>query len=106
MTVIEVEITRFMDDHQPGFVECWFADVEGNKHTFVEKVPVVSSEILMSTSAYPCRGVIACEVQERWTTKQGVELARVSTNTPWGIESLERLGSFVVAASQLRSVAE
>jgi hypothetical protein len=106
MTSIEIEITRFVDNDQPGFVECTLVDAEGMKHTFVEKAPVVSSESLLSTSAYPCRGAIACEVQERWTSRRGDALVRVSTDKPWGIESSEGVSTFVVSASQLRAVAE
>jgi hypothetical protein len=106
MTSIKIEITSFVDDHQPGYVECSFVDVDGKQHTFVEKVPVVSSENLLPTSAYPRSGAIDCEVQDRWTSKRGVALARVSTDKPWGIESSEGLSDFVVAASQLWPIAE
>jgi hypothetical protein len=43
MTAVKVEIVRFVDEHQPGFVEVALVDAAGRLHTFVEKVPVAES---------------------------------------------------------------
>lgn len=43
MSAISVQITRFVDDSFPGFVECTFVDALGETHVFIEKVPVVST---------------------------------------------------------------
>jgi hypothetical protein len=40
MPRIQVSIIRFVDAHQPGFVEAEFADADGTNHTLVDKVPV------------------------------------------------------------------
>lgn len=103
MPAIPVLITRFVDDHQPGFVECFFVDALGETHTFVEKVPVVSTESLCATSPYPCDGVIECEIEEEWSDKMGRAVARVSTARPWGMESTTGLTRFIVVSSQLES---
>jgi len=39
MPSIQVSIVRFIDEHQPGFVEAEFADADGTLHTLVDKVP-------------------------------------------------------------------
>jgi hypothetical protein len=51
-----VQIESFVDDHQPGFVQCLLVDAHGHKHQFVEKVPVVSSNNLFADSNYPQPG--------------------------------------------------
>jgi hypothetical protein len=56
MPSIQVSIIRFVDEHQPGFVEAEFADANGNLHTLVDKVPVFSLEDLWSDSVYPQPG--------------------------------------------------
>ena len=43
MAELKVEITRFVDEHQPGFVACEFQDANGRRHTFIEKVPLVTA---------------------------------------------------------------
>jgi hypothetical protein len=53
MPAVTVQISRFVDEHQPGFVECILMDALGESHLFVEKVPVVSTDDLWSTSSYP-----------------------------------------------------
>jgi hypothetical protein len=39
-----LDIIRFVDEHQPGFVEAELADANGASHTLVDKVPVFSLE--------------------------------------------------------------
>jgi hypothetical protein len=100
MPSLTVEITRFVDESQPGFVECKLVDVNNEIHFFIEKAPVVSTEDLWSTSTYPCRGAIRCEVLNSWNEGH-TSLAKVSTEDPWGVESTNGQTEFVVLASQL-----
>jgi hypothetical protein len=101
MPSVSIEITRFVDDHQPGFVECILVDADGLQHTFVEKVPIISPNNLGPTSIYPCAGVVQCEVEEEWTDGAGRCLVRVNTDIPWHVESTEGVTRFVVLASQI-----
>jgi hypothetical protein len=102
MPALAVEISRFIDEHQPGFVECALVDAHGFRHLFHEKSPVVSEENLLSTSQYPRPGVIACEVQEQWQDAEGRSLVQVTTERPFGVESTSGQSRFVVLSSQLQ----
>lgn len=53
---LTLQIVRFVDDNQPGWVECVFVDAEERKHTFVDKVPIFSTECLDAASKYPRSG--------------------------------------------------
>ena len=101
MPALTVEIVRFVDEHQPGFVECVLRDAANNEHVFVEKVPVVTTENLWSTSSYPQPGAIECVVLEKWKDKNGRLLVRATTEQPWSVESTRGESSFVVLASQV-----
>jgi hypothetical protein len=101
MPTLAVQITRYVDDHFPGFVECTFQDAEGKTHVFVEKLPVVSLEALDAKSIYPAIGAIACESEQAWTDDAGRRLVRINTDLPWHIESIGGDIHFVVLASQL-----
>jgi hypothetical protein len=37
--MLALQIVRFVDDYQPGVVECEFIDANGRPHTFIGKVP-------------------------------------------------------------------
>ncbi len=102
---IEVEITRFVDASQPGFVECKLIDASGHEHLFVEKVPVVTLEYLDENSFYPQSGVVACSIVE---TKRvdNREVFRVNTEEPWGVESTTGEVEFDVFREQLLEVNE
>jgi hypothetical protein len=101
MPAVTVQISRFVDDHQPGFVECILMDALGKSHLFVEKAPIVSTDDLWSTSNYPQPGAIACEVAEQWQDEAGRSLVRVSTERPWGVESTAGTTCFTVLLAQL-----
>ncbi len=99
--MLPVRILRLKSPDYPGFVECAFSDAAGVEHKFVDKVPVVSLEDLDASSAYPCAGQVACEVEEQWRSDDGQTLARIRTDKPWGIESLTGQSQFVVALGAL-----
>jgi hypothetical protein len=101
MPAVAVRITRFVDDHQPGFVECQLVDAAGDSHFFVEKAPVVTTQVLLSNSSYPCPGAIDCQVLAQWQDANGVGLYRIDTSKPWGIESNDGITEFVVTGSQM-----
>jgi hypothetical protein len=101
MPVLRVEIARFVDEHQPGFVECTFVDAEGVRHSILEKLPVVTRENLWSTSIYPRPGEVACQVLAEWKDRNGQLVLRVSTEEPFHIESTDGQTQFVVLASQV-----
>ena len=82
-------------------MECILQDALGESHLFVEKVPVVSTDNLGSTSSYPQPGAIACEVEEQWQDSAGRSLVRVSTERPWGVESTAGTTCFTVLLAQL-----
>jgi hypothetical protein len=100
MLAIKVGITRFVDDHQPGFVECSLIDAHGKEHLFIEKVPVVALDDLDANSVYPAAGVIGCEVLES-TADTTTDIITVSTERPWWIESTEGLLVFDLWSTQL-----
>jgi hypothetical protein len=48
-----VKIIRYVDDGFPGWVEAEFLDGDNHRHVVIDKVPILTSEVLDSTSAYP-----------------------------------------------------
>ena len=60
MSALRVEVSRFVDEHQPGFVECTLIDVHGDRHVFVEKVPIVSVDSLSLHSIWPVELLVSC----------------------------------------------
>lgn len=98
---LAVQIVRFVDDHQPGWVACEFSDAEGRKHTIIDKVPVFTADHLDRSSTYPRLGRVGCEVLAAWQDADGRELVRVSTAQSRDIESTGRLSEFVVLSTQL-----
>ena len=98
---VAVQITRFLDPHNPGVVECILADVDGHVHRFIDKVPIFTGEQLDAQSTYPCVGEIRCKVVAQWLDTGGRPFARISTLWPDGIESTEGRSEFVVTSDLL-----
>jgi hypothetical protein len=104
MHAIPVEITRWVDDHQPGMVECRFSDAHGVEHVIVEKAPVVTEAELTSASEYPQQGLVACTPHRIHRADDGRALASISTDEPWHIETVAGVSAFEVPADALTSI--
>jgi len=98
---LAVQIVRFVQEHQPPIVASDFEDVEGCRHTFVDKVLIFSSEWLAPDSEYPQPGGVRCEILARWRDTRGRELVRITTEKPDHVESTNGLSEFVVLSSQI-----
>jgi hypothetical protein len=98
---LKVQIVRYVDDHFTGWVECEFFDAENNRHSFVEKAPVVSDQWFGPNDSYPQNGSIRCEILESWHDVGCRELVRVTTERPDCVEIKEGKSEFVVLSSQV-----
>jgi|SRR6266850_4703095 len=98
---LAVQIVRFVDDHQPGWVECEFVDAEGRKHRLVDKIPIFTEHPLDRARKYPRSGSIRCEVLAEWRDASGRQLRRITTARPFDLQSTEGLSEFVVLSSQV-----
>jgi hypothetical protein len=98
---VKVRITCFVDDSQPGWVECRLTDAQGREWTFLEKVPVVTTEDLDANSAYPRPGVIACQIVEQRVGANGHETITVDTDAPWGVASTTGRTRFEIRSEQV-----
>jgi len=103
MHFISASIVRFVDDSQPGWVECEFYDANGHGHILTGKVPIFTDKMLDAHSIYPAPGEIPCEVLKRFQDAKGRFLASVTTDKPCSLESAEGLSEFTVPASLLTS---
>lgn len=98
---VYVQIVRFLDSHNPGVIECKLVDVEGFMHTFIDKVPIFTTELPDENSAYPQTGRLRCRAMAEWQDAKGRSLVRINTLWPDGIESAEGASEFVVTSQQM-----
>jgi hypothetical protein len=101
MFSLVIQVERFVDEHFPGFVGCALTDADGVRHEFVEKVPVVSTRDLRSSSLYPQAGHLDCIIEEEWMDELGRSLVRVNTEKPWAVESVAGKTRFKVLKEQI-----
>jgi hypothetical protein len=101
MLGITIEITRFVEDSNPGWVECKLIDAFGHEQVFVEKVPIVTTVRLDRESPYPQSGVIACTIIDRRRDDDGRKIVTVDTEEPWGVASVTDKHQFDVLSEQV-----
>jgi hypothetical protein len=98
---LQIQIVRFVMDHQPPIVACELVDAGGRRHTFIDKVRMFSEQALDGQSEYPQPGLLRCSVLSTWSEKGGQEVVRVSTAEPDQIESTEGTSEFTVLRGQV-----
>ena len=91
----------FVDEHQPGFVECAFTDAQGRPHKIVDKLPIFTSQNLWTDLEYPQPSVIRCEILDQKQDSSGRRVARVTIAKPDDLESLDGLCEFVLLRSEI-----
>lgn len=102
MKALKISITSFIDDHQPGFVECKFFDACGKEHIVQDKVPIVTEKDLDANSEYPRDGVIACEILKVWHDSNGQKILTIDTSKPWDVDTSDGLTEFDVFEEHLQ----
>jgi hypothetical protein len=100
LKVFKIQITRFIDDSQPGWVECNFFDAHGKQHIIQEKIPIISNEYLNQNSEYPREGVVACEIIKEWEDKNGRKICSVRSIL-WGVETIDGSTEFDLLEEQI-----
>jgi hypothetical protein len=100
MICLRVDIVGFVDESFPGLVRCAFVDANGNRHTFIEKIPVVTFEDLWSDSVYPQNGTVPCLKVESLKSDTARRLARVTID-PLDSPADSDYSEFIVCESQL-----
>ena len=101
MLGVTVSITQYIDDAQPGWVECKLLDAWGHEWLFKDKVPMFTSLMLDKHSTYPQSGVIACQVVKKYFDADGKEIITIDTQSPWYVESTTGETRFDVSSEQL-----
>jgi lactoylglutathione lyase len=99
LKVFKINILRFIDDSQPGWVECNFKDAFDKEHIIREKTAVISSEYLDRNSEYPKQGLVACEIVKESKGNNGRIIYTVRCIS--GVESIEGLTEFDLFSEQL-----
>jgi len=97
MFEIKAKATKLIDNTTyPEVVLIEFYDYNGQKHTFIEKWPVVSAQEFDNSFPQDC--AIACIIVKETGTSYIVD-----TSNPWGIESEESLTIFEISKELLVS---
>jgi hypothetical protein len=99
MPSLPVSIVRFVDETQPGIVECEFTDAYQRAHRLVDKVPIFSERNLWKDSQYPQPGTVDCRIDAVFSDALGRELARITIGCP--DESVDGETEFVVERSRI-----
>ncbi len=101
---LAVQIVRFVEDYQPGIVECEFTDAAGQPHRLIDKAAIFTTATLSANSIYPQPGAVRCSLLRDWQDKSGRRLLTISTAEPFSIETGEGLTEFNVLPSQLSRI--
>ena len=101
LNIIEISIDRITDySSYPGWVECSFYDMNNVKHTFTEKIPVVTTLDLTPEDSFPQKSIIPCKVVKKRKDGDGKKIY-TATLYPYGIEYNDETVMFDFLESQV-----
>ncbi len=102
MPQVKIQIIKISDISScPGRVECILNDAWGNQHTFNEKIPIVTSHKIDTSSEFPQDGVIRCEVLMEWRNEEGKKIITVTTENPDHVETISGIFEFDLFSDQV-----
>lgn len=93
-------VTRWLDKAFPGWVEFTLTDVNEVTHTFHEKAPVLTAEVLLPSFIYPRELWFEADVLDN-----GHGYATVQLRDD-GIESLDGITEFTLPLASVRAIDE
>jgi hypothetical protein len=96
---VAAQILRFVDPHQPGWVEAELVDAKGTSHRLLDKVAIFTDRKLDAASPYPQVGIIRCEIVSETKDGTGHDLIEIALLD--GVESIRGQSRFVITSEQL-----
>jgi hypothetical protein len=97
MAQIAVSILRWVDDApQPGLIEFCLVDGSGKDWRFIDKQAIASADFLDAHAEFPRQGRIRCAI-----LALAKDSARIDTDIPWGVVSIDGTHVFEVQAERL-----
>lgn len=85
---------RWISDDQPGFIQVGIVDGEGREHHIIEKVPVLTTDVLTSASAFPAEVWVRADASNVDSGRAEVMFAN-SVETTEGLTGLSVAGKDV-----------
>lgn len=100
-TFIRVQITRFVEHHQPDILEFTFSDYYQNTHKVIDKISVITDKKLSEESTYPVEEWIQIEVLS-FEKNNDEEIYTIKFNESYGIETIEGKSYFEIRRDQIK----
>jgi hypothetical protein len=100
---LRATITRWEDDHFPGFIECRFTDRFGQEWVIIDKVPALTSDHVTSNGPFPTPILIDCKVMMWFQDSAGQRyglIALVHVETTDGMSVFEVSGDQLIEAGR------
>jgi hypothetical protein len=102
MYQIKIQILKIIDySFYPGLVECLLIDAWSNNHIFNDKIPIVTTQDLDTTSKFPQEGAIRCELIREWIDDDSRRIITVSTEKPDYVETVNEICEFDLLLHQV-----
>jgi hypothetical protein len=102
---LRAQITRWIDDDQPGLIECRFMDRFGRERSIIEKLPIVTEAALRADSQFPQPAFIGCPIISRGRDDSGLETVEITAEAPQAIEATDGAAIFQLFTHQLTETA-
>lgn len=102
LVYVTARVARWVSDEPfPGVIEVEVEDFFGKTWSFVDKTAMFTRDVaVVSGGPYPIPIELGCVVLESMSDR-----VKVSTTSPWGLESVDGTSEFVFGVDQVNAIA-
>lgn len=99
-TYLKIQITRFVEHHQPDIIEFSFLDYEQYSHKIIDKIPNITDKNINEDSSYPIEEFILIDILNV-EKENGKEIYSFQFKESYGLESVEGKTNFKIRKDQI-----
>jgi len=97
--LIEAIVEKYILEHQPGFVQFSFVDINNHKWTVQDKIPVVGIDFYKNISEYPKEVFVPVEIIETYNDNFGKKVCKIKLL--YSMETQDGFSEFEVYSEQM-----
>jgi len=101
MAFLMIQITKYISNDFPAFIECSFKDAHNIKQKIIDKVPVLTTKDINENTEFPIDINIPITIKNKLKDLNNKQILTINIEKPLGLESTDGETCFEVFTNQI-----